>query len=98
MSSPDSFRPTSVRQTSYFSVWLDYQVNSWLTPEVGYWMSRAVLDEAGQRGNQFFDRYQDMRVYLGANVAIDNVMKALEGGPTEAGIVRAKARTPFGQF
>ena len=98
VSSPEGFRPTSVRQTSYFSVWLDYQVNSWLTPEVGYWMSRAVLDEAGQRGNQFFDRYQDMRVYLGANIAIDNIMKALEGGPAEAGIVRAKAKGPIGQF
>lgn len=90
--------PTSVRQTSYFSLWLDYQINSWLTPELGYTISRSVLGDSGQRGNQFFDRYQDMRVYLGFNVAIDNIMKALEGGPTDAGIVRAKARTPFGAF
>ena len=92
-------RPTSVRQTSYFSAWLDYQVNSWFTPEVGYWMSRSVLNESGQRGNQFFDRYQDMRVYIGFNVGLDNLMKSLQGGPTDAGIVRANnQRTPFGAF
>jgi hypothetical protein len=73
-------------------------VNSWLTPEVGYWLSRSVLNEAGQRGNQFFDRYQDMRVYVGANVAIDNVLKALEGGPADSGIVRAQNRKPIGAF
>jgi hypothetical protein len=98
LESPVGFRPSSVRQSSYFSFWLDYQVNSWLTPEVGYWLSRSVLNEAGQRGNQFFDRYQDMRVYVGANVAIDNVLKALEGGPADSGIVRAQNRKPIGAF
>lgn len=98
LNTPPGFRPQSVRQSSYFSFWLDYEVNSWLTPEVGYWLSRSVLDEAGQRGNQFFDRYQDMRVYIGANIAIDNVLKSLEGGPAEAGIQRAQNKKPIGTF
>jgi hypothetical protein len=99
LTSPDGFRPQTVRQTSYFSFWLDYEVNSWLTPEIGYTISRSVLDEAGQRGNPFFDRYQDMRVYLGANIAIDNILKALEGGPAEAGVVRAQnQKSPIVRF
>ena len=98
VSTPTGFEPTHIRQRSYFSAWLDYNANSWLTAEVGYWLDRTTLGEDGQRGNPFFDRYQDMRVYLGASFNIDNIMKQLEGGPTEAGIVRAKARTPIGQF
>ncbi len=84
------FRPSNVRQTSYFSAWLDYNANAWLTAEVGYSLSRTALTESGERANPFFDRYQDMRVYVGANFNIDNIMKQLEGGTTEAGIVRAK--------
>lgn len=91
----ESFRPASVRQTSFFTAWLDYNINAWLTAEVGYQLSRSLLDAQGQISNPFFDRYQDMRVYLGANFAIDNIMKALEGGPTDAGIVRAKGRSPI---
>ncbi len=99
VSSPEGFRPTSVRQTSYFSFWLDYHVNAWLTPEIGYWMSRSVLDESGQRGNPFFDRYQDMRVYLGANISVDSILKVIEGGPAEGGIVRARNTTqPTNRF
>ena len=98
VSTPAGFEPTHIRQRSYFSAWLDYNANSWLTAEVGYWLDRTTLGEDGTRGNPFFDRYQDMRVYLGASFNIDNIMKQLEGGPTEAGIVRAKARTPIGQF
>lgn len=82
--------PTSVRQTHYFSAWLDYNFNAWLTGEVGYWNSRSALNGAGQRGNIIWDRYQDTRVYLGVNVNIDNLMKALEGGEVDAGIVRAQ--------
>ena len=84
------FTPGNVRQLSYFSFWLDYNANSFFTAEVGYWMSRNLIDEDGQLGNPFFSRYQDMRVYLGLNVNIDNLMKTLEGGSSDAGIVRAK--------
>jgi len=92
-------RPTNVRQSSYFAAWLDYNANSWFTAEVGYSLFRAALDEDGSRGNPFFGRYQDMRVYLGANFNIDNLLKQLEGGATEAGIVRAKnMKQPFRQF
>lgn len=90
VTSPNGFTPTNVRQSSYFSFWLDYNWNTWLTTEVGYWMSRSILDEDGQVGNPFFNRYQDMRVYLGANFNIDNIMKTLEGGAADAGVVRAK--------
>ena len=99
VSSPAGFEPKTIRQRSYFSAWLDYNANAWLTAEVGYWLDRTTLAEDGTRGNPFFDRYQDMRVYLGASFNIDNIMKQLEGGPAEAGIVRAKnTRTPIGQF
>lgn len=91
--------PVGVRQTHYFSAWVDYNFNSWLTAEVGYWNARSALTEAGQRGNIFWDRYQDTRVYLGINVNIDNLMKMLEGGETDAGIVRAhNTKTPMLRF
>lgn len=82
--------PNGVRQSSYFSAWLDYEANAWLTAEVGYWLSRSVLTEGGKYGNPFWDRYNDMRVYLGANFNIDNIMKTLEGQGGEAGVVRAQ--------
>ncbi|MBL0194473.1 MAG: hypothetical protein IPQ09_09690 [Myxococcales bacterium] len=85
--------PTTVRNGTYFSFWLDYEANSWLTPEIGYYMGRSTLRADGTFGNPFFDRYQDMRVYLGANINIDNLEKAIEGGEAEAGVVRAKNRT-----
>jgi hypothetical protein len=96
--SADGFSPTHLRQTSYFSAWVDYEANTWFTAELGYSLSRAALTEDGSRGNPFFDRYQDQRVYVGANFNIDNIMKQLEGGPTEAGIVRAQNKKPIGQF
>jgi hypothetical protein len=97
--SPEGFNPTTVRQTSYFSAFLDYHANTWFTPEVGYWMSRSILDNDGTYGNVFFSRYNDMRVYFGFNVNIDNLMKQLEGGDADAGIVRAKnSRTPIMTF
>jgi hypothetical protein len=94
-----SSNPTSVRQTHFVSAFLDYHFNTWFTGEVGYQMSRSIFNESGQYGNPFFDRYQDMRVYLGANFNIDNLMKTLEGGEAEAGIVRAhNTKKPFGVF
>ena len=96
--SAEGFRPTNVRQSSYFAAWLDYEANSWLTAEVGYTLTRSALSEDGTRGNPFFDKYQDQRVYLGANINIDNIMKSLEGGPAEAGVVRAQNKRPIGTF
>jgi hypothetical protein len=93
------FGPTHLRQRSYFSAWLDYNANAWFTAELGYWLDRTTLGEDGTRGNIFFDKNQDMRVYLGASFNIDNIMKQLEGGPTEAGIVRAKnTHSPIWHF
>jgi hypothetical protein len=100
VTSPNGFAPTGVRQNSYFSAWLDYNANAWLTAEVGYWLERSsTLDGQSHYGNPFFDRYQDQRVFIGASFNIDNIMKQLEGGPTEAGIVRAQNKMgPIGHL
>jgi hypothetical protein len=88
---PEGTEPTSVRQTHYFSAWLDYNFNSWFTGEVGYWNSTSALSGAGQRSNVIFNRYGDSRVYLGASIQLDNFVKAIQGGEHgEAGVVRAK--------
>ena len=98
LTSPQGFAPTNVRQLSYFSAWLDYDVNSWLTAEVGYSLTRAALSGDGQRGNPIWDPNQDQRVFVGANINIDNIMKHLEGGPTDAGIVRAQNKKSINTF
>jgi hypothetical protein len=97
---PGAENPSRTRQTHYFSVWLDYTFNSWFTGEVGYWNSRSALNGAGNYGNPFFDRYTDMRVYLGASIQLDNLVKTLQGGGAEeAGIVRAKnTKQPMWNF
>lgn len=91
---------STTRQTHYFSAWLDYNFNNWFTGEVGYWMSRSATNASGAYANPFFDRFQDMRVYLGANFNLDNLVKELQGGGTgEAGVVRAKnTKQPMWQF
>jgi hypothetical protein len=83
---------TTFRQALYFSAWLDYEANSWLTAEVGYFMFRPILNADATVGNPFFDRYQDTRVYLGANFNIDNMVKKFIEGEreAEAGVIRAK--------
>lgn len=87
----DGFSPSRTRQSHYFSAWLDYEINTWLTGEVGYFMSRSALNENGKYANPFFDRYQDMRVYLGANISVDNLIQEITGkGEGEGGIVRAQ--------
>jgi hypothetical protein len=98
--SPNGFEPTSVRQTHYLSAWLDYNFNSWFTGEVGYWNAVTGLGENGQRSNLVFDRYQDTRVYLGASIQLDNLVKELQGGNQgEGGIIRAKnTKTPMWTF
>lgn len=84
---------TKVRQSMYFSAWLDYNANGWLTAEVGYYMFRNILNEDGTYGNPFFNRYQDTRVYLGANFNIDNFVKeVVQKDKGEGGVVRAKNR------
>ncbi|MET0594785.1 MAG: hypothetical protein ABW133_18940 [Polyangiaceae bacterium] len=88
--------PTSsgVRQTTYFSAWLDYNANAWFTAEVGYFMFRDVLSGDGTYGNPFFDKYQDARLYLGFNLNVDNLIKELieNDKDQEGGIIRAKNR------
>lgn len=98
---PEGFGRSSVRQTSYFAAWLDYEVNAWFTGEVGYSLSRAVLTEDATYGNPFFDRYQDMRVYLLANINVDALVEWMShgGGDDQTGIVRSKSNhSPFRNF
>jgi hypothetical protein len=87
------------RQTHYFNAFLDYNFNPWFTGEVGYWNSTSAINENGTYANPFFNRYADTRVYLGCNINIDNLLKALEGGEADSGIVRAKNKhTPMFTF
>ena len=83
---------TSVRQTTYFSAWLDYNFNSWFTAEGGYFMQRNVLSDDGKYGNPFFDRYQDTRVYVGFNFNVDSFVEKVvqKKQDSEGGVVRAK--------
>ena len=91
---------SSVRQIHYFSAWLDYELNSWLTPEVGYFQSSSALNESGSYVNPFFDRYQDVRVYLGANINVDALVEQITTNKkAEPGIIRTKnSHTPIMRF
>jgi hypothetical protein len=82
--------PTNFRQSTFFSFWLDYHFNSWLTGEVGYQMFRNILKGNGSIGNPFFDPDQDMRVYLAVNIGLDKLYQAISGEGGEGGVVRAK--------
>ena len=84
-----------IRSSTYFGAWLDYEVNDWFTPELGYQMSRSVLNSDGTWGNPFFGQYQDTQVYLGANIQLDSLYESLKGEGGQAGIVRAQKK-PIG--
>lgn len=91
--------PNTIRNGTYFAAWLDYHLNEWLTPELGYYMSRRTLADNGKIGNPFFSEYQDMRVYLGANIQLDSLFKSVLGVRAESGIVRAQnKKTPMMAF
>jgi hypothetical protein len=80
-------------------VWLDYNFNAWFTGEVGFWNATSALTEGATYANPIWNRYGDTRVYLGVNINIDNLLKQLEGGEVEAGVVRAKnTHTPALSF
>lgn len=90
---------TVTRQTHYFNAFLDYNFSPWFTGEVGYWNSTPGINENGKYANPIWNPYGDTRVYVGCNINIDNLLKALEGGEADAGIVRAKNQhTPFFTF
>ncbi len=85
--------PSSVRQSVYFAAFVDYNINSWLTGEVGYQLSRNILNADSTYGNPFYDPNQDMRLYLGVNVGLDKLYEAVRGKSAKAGIVRVKNDT-----
>ena len=96
---PEPNGSTTFRQSSYLNVFLDYNANDWFTAEIGYQMQRTILNGSSQIGNPIFDPYQDMRVYLGFNIAFDRLYEALQGKKEEAGILRTKnERRPHGVF
>ncbi|NOU31479.1 MAG: hypothetical protein HOO96_26570 [Polyangiaceae bacterium] len=81
---------SSVRNDTYVAAWLDYHATDWLTPEIGYQMARRLIADDGKIGNPIFSQYQDMRVYIGANIQLDSLYKSIAGSKGEGGIVRAK--------
>lgn len=83
----------NVRQSIYIAAALDYLATSWLTAEIGYSMSRSVLNEDSTYGNPVFDRNQDTRVYAGLFFNLDNIAKELEGGGGEGGQIRSRNNT-----
>lgn len=58
-----------LRVSTYFAAWVGYAVMDAVSVELGYLLSRNVLDGDGQLGNPLFDRYQDMRLHLGVSYA-----------------------------
>ncbi len=96
---PEPNGATNFRQSSYFNASLDYEVNGWLTAEIGYQMYRTILTGESTIGNPFWDPYQDMRVYLGVNIALDSLYEAVQGKKDEEGILRTKnERRPTSTF
>lgn len=90
---------TNYRQTHYLSAWLDYNFTAWITGEIGYWNATSGIGADGQRANIIFNRYQDTRVYLGASIQLDNLVKSLQGtSEGAAGVVRAQAKPPMFSF
>jgi hypothetical protein len=88
-----------VRQTFYTSLWLDYHLNDWLTPELGYQYSGNIISDGGNYRNPVFSQYSDGVIYLGANVQIDEFIKSMKGGDKSGGgVVRTKNERKPMQF
>jgi len=90
---PPDFERSSVRQSGYFAASVDYEFLPWLTGEVGYSLYRNILTEDGKYGNPIWDRYQDMRVFIGATVDPDEFIHSLTG-KNETGVTHARAKRP----
>lgn len=89
----------NVRQGSFFSFWVDFNINSWLTTEVGYQLFRSsVLDADGTLGNLFWAPYQDPQVYVQAVFTVDKIYQALRGGGGAGGVIRTENRVRPSRF
>jgi hypothetical protein len=80
------------KQATFFGAAIDYDFwgpMKWLGAEVGYYMFRGLIDGNGHIGNPFFDTMQDMRVYVAANIAFDDLYLTIAGKKT-------KEETPSG--
>jgi len=90
--SPVGVRSSGARDYSNFTAWFDVSANSWLTFELGYSMSRRLLDDDGTFGNPFFSHHQDWRLYLAANIELDRLVEATQDRGGGLGrILRASA-------
>lgn len=56
-------------QTSFW-IYLGYQIVDWMRAEVGYSMQRNIIGGSGRYENPFFDRDEDMRIYLGLSAGL----------------------------
>jgi hypothetical protein len=89
-------RPAAVRNSTFFSLWLDYLANDWLTAEVGVQLNRPILDGSGRYGNPLFAQYQEgARLYLAVNFGLDALAKIVAGGDAKGGVVRASRGGPL---
>ena len=89
---------SKTRQTTYFALWLDYHLNDWLTPELGYYMARNIIADDGSYGNPFFSTVQAPTFYIAGNIQLDSLYKSITGAQAEAGVVRAKSKQQPIQF
>jgi hypothetical protein len=89
---------SSIRQSGYFSASLDYEVTPWFSPEIGYSLYRNILAEDGTYGNPLFDPYQDMRVFVGATIDPDEMIRSLKGQPRETKAAKAEAKSPVFRY
>lgn len=93
----------NVRTSSTFFAWVDYNINAWLTAEVGYSVSRFnILDGDGTYGNPIWAPRFDTRVYTQAVFTLDKLYDALfNGANSGGGIIRVQnftRPTPFARF
>lgn len=88
---PNGQEPSNSRVSTFFALWLDYELNDWLTPEIGYQQQRNLRSDDGGYGNPIFSKYQQQTLYIGANVQLDSLLKKIAGEEGQGGVVRAKA-------
>lgn len=77
--------PNGVRVSTSFAAWMDYLVQPWLTAELGYSFSQIALNGQSNYGNPLYNRYGDSRLYLGANIGLEQLYGVIIGAEAGAG-------------
>ena len=84
--------PTNASQSTRFAFWLDFIPSAWVTLELGYQLSRKILDADGSYGNPFFSSHGDSLLYVNATFSPEEVVRAVRGEPRgPGGIYRARS-------